>query len=175
MSAAAPFAAMPRVDAVWRHPRYQEELARIERLEQEREFCRHGLPHLLDVARLAWIVNLEEGLGLARDCVYAAALLHDIGRGVQAACGVPHDEAGARLAAEILGTVEPDQQFSSKEQEQIVEAVRGHRGHGADTASESALARALVLADHASRACYACAARDACHWSDEEKNLTVRC
>ena len=36
--------------------------------------------HFLDVARLAWIAGLEQGLGLDKEIVYAAALLHDIGK-----------------------------------------------------------------------------------------------
>ena len=46
--------------------------------EKERIFCRHGMEHLLDVARIAYITNLEEGLGIEKDVIYAAGLLHDV-------------------------------------------------------------------------------------------------
>ena len=39
--------------------------------------------HLLDVARLAWIFNLEANQEISKERIYAAALLHDIGRHIQ--------------------------------------------------------------------------------------------
>ncbi len=187
---------MERVDAILGHPLYCRELAVIEEAECDRRFCRHGLTHLLDVARVAWILVLEEELELERDLVYAAALLHDIGRGMQYSRGVSHDVAGVEIAREILGTVEPDRRFSSSERCAILAAVRGHRGAsdelepacaGADRAGASRadavhadvdraadLARVIRTADHASRACFACAARGECYWPDEKKNLTLR-
>ncbi len=182
---------MERADAILAHPAFCRELAVIEAAELDRRFCRHGLAHLLDVARAAWILVLEEELELERDLVYAAALLHDIGRGMQYSHGVSHDEAGVEIAREILGTVEADRRFSSSERHAILAAVRGHRGVSdaaeqacagvdrgdadrtdADRASE--LARVVRTADHASRACFACPARGECYWPDEKKNLTLR-
>lgn len=171
-------ASMPRVDAVFRHPLFQRELARVEAAEADRAFCRHGLTHLLDVARVAWILNADECLGLERELVYAAALLHDIGRAAQYATGEPHDVAGERIAAEILGTVGDGARFSESERARILGAVRGHRGSaGAGTdrvAGRDGLVRLIARADKLSRPCYACAARAACYWPDERKNLTVK-
>ena len=171
---------MPRVDAIWNHPIYQRELQAIERLERGRAYCRHGLSHLLDVARLAWIINLEQGLGLDRELVYAAALLHDIGRARQCEQGIPHDQAGEALTREILGTVEEGQRFGADEQETILGAVRGHRSRsdGDDapelgTPAPTALAFVLRVADKASRPCYACPARHTCNWPDGKKNLRI--
>lgn len=124
---------MPRVDAIYRHPRFQRELFRIDELERDRVWCRHGLSHLLDVARIAWGLCLEDALEhpsaprLSRELVYAAALLHDIGRAEQYEYGVEHDVAGERIAAEILGTVEVDARFCSADRRAILAAVRGHR------------------------------------------------
>ena len=70
---------MDRVNAVQEHPLYREYYERLEKLEEGRIFCRHQMPHLLDVARIAYIRNLEEGLGFPRDVIYTAAVLHDIG------------------------------------------------------------------------------------------------
>lgn len=123
-------APMPRVEAVRRHPLFAREIARVEEAEADREFCRHGLPHLLDVARIAWIRCLEEGLAIPRDVVWAAALLHDIGRAEQYATGEPHDAAGERIAAEILGTVGDGPRFMDSERAAIVAAVAGHRARG---------------------------------------------
>ena len=78
---------MPRVDAVWESGLYQREYQRLDKLESVRAFCRHGVRHLLDCARIMWILNLERGLGLAREVVYAPALLHDFGNALQDAPG----------------------------------------------------------------------------------------
>ncbi len=70
--------------------------------EENRQFCKHGWEHLMDVARIAYIINLERGYGLERDLVYAAGLLHDCGRYVELEQETPHEKAGARLAKRIL-------------------------------------------------------------------------
>ena len=71
---------MKRVNAIISHPVFQRELKKIESLEQKRAYCRHDLGHLLEVARIAYIMALEEGHQIQPDIVYAAALLHDIGK-----------------------------------------------------------------------------------------------
>ena len=66
---------MDRVNAVICHPLYLEYYHRLERAEKERIFCRHQMSHLLDVARIAYIRNLEKGYGFRKDVIYAAAVL----------------------------------------------------------------------------------------------------
>lgn len=129
---AAAFGEMPRVDVLVRSAAFRRALAAIEEAERERPWCRHGLAHLLDVARIAWIDALEHGLPLSKDVVYAAALLHDIGRAAQYACGEPHDAAGCRLAAEMLDELPAALRYAADERACIVEAVAGHRGEAAD-------------------------------------------
>lgn len=177
---ADPSRAMPRVDAVWNHPLYRDRYDALQRAERDRVFCQHDLQHFLDVARIAWTVMLEDEAGvsplISRDVVYAAALLHDIGRADEYETGESHDVAGERIAAEILGTVEGDKRFSSAERAQILAAVAHHRSSSAASdgaPGAGALATALRYADKASRACYACPARTACNWPDEKKNLTI--
>lgn len=131
------FDVLPRVDAIWRHPTYQAAMRQIERAERERVYCRHGFDHCLDVARIAWVAVLEEGLGLPRDLVYAAALLHDVGRAAEYACGEPHDAASVRIARDIMGTVEEDVAFSAQERNAICYAIAGHRGSGASEVAVS--------------------------------------
>lgn len=163
---------MARVDAIWRHPLYQEQLMRIEELERDRVFCRHGLTHLLDVARIMWMLALEEEAadGLSRDVAYAAALLHDIGRAAQYEMKEPHDIAGVRIAREIMGTVDDSHAFSREEQDLIAGAIGAHRdGVGAATP----LSRLLHRADKLSRPCFACPARPECNWPEEQQNLTI--
>lgn len=179
-----PSRAMPRVDAIWNHPLYQERFGALQRAERDRMFCRHDLQHFLDVARIAWTVLLERTHDVraepfscvARDAVYAAAFLHDIGRADEYETGESHDIASARIAAEILGTVEQDKRFSSSECDQILAAIAHHRigsGRAASALEAEALADALRYADKATRACYACPVRELCNWSDEKKNLTI--
>ena len=125
-------------------------------------------------------INLEGGFGLARDVVYAAALLHDIGRAAEYSKGISHDVAGVEIARRILGTVVAEQRFSSAEAEAIVKAVRGHRADGVDAVScelsslSSRLACVIAEADHRSRPCFACSACATCYWPEEKKNMAVR-
>ena len=114
---------MTRVNRIRNHPLYRESLHNIEKLEQERIFCGHNAQHLLDTARLAYIENLELNLGISKEMIYAAALLHDIGRGLQYTEGIPHHEGGVKLAAPIL----KDCGFTDAESEEILEAIGGHR------------------------------------------------
>lgn len=184
---------MRRIVALGESVAFRANVERIEAAEAQRVFCRHGLSHLLDVARIAWILNLERACGLDRDVVYAAALLHDIGRAEQYATGENHDVAGVRVAAAILDALPRGLCFDAGEREQILDAVGGHRGacsagafgadcdraSSADCDSAPAAPRSDVLAalikeaDNRSRACFACPARDACYWPDERKNLSL--
>lgn len=87
--------------------------------------------HLLDVARIACIRNLEEGLGLDKEIIYAAAVLHDIGKSLQYEKKIPHETASEQIAKEILDSLtgEPSEVplFSEEEKRKILTAVRGHR------------------------------------------------
>ena len=160
---------MKAVEAVRSHPLYQEHLARLAELERDRVFCRHGIGHLLDTARIAWIFNLEYNLGFRKEAVYAAALMHDIGKDEQYERGIPHEEASARIAREILDDM--GAAFDESECDAIVAAIREHRRlpEGA-----SLLGTMLYDADKASRTCFACPAREDCSWSSEKMNLSVR-
>ena len=93
---------MAHADAIAAHPLWRKSVVCITQLEASREFCRHDVTHFLDVARLAWIENLERGLGVSKEEIYAAALLHDIGRHLQYEKGIPHDEASVQLGGQIL-------------------------------------------------------------------------
>lgn len=110
---------MDRVNAVICHPLYLEYYHRLERAEKERIFCRHQMSHLLDVARIAYIRNLEKGYGFRKDVIYAAAVLHDIGKALQYEEKVPHEIAGERIAGEILDTLPKETGFSEEEKRTI--------------------------------------------------------
>lgn len=160
--------AMRRVNRILRHPLWKGAMAQIEEAEKERVYCRHDLTHLLDTARLAYIKNLEEGLGFGKELIYAAALLHDIGRGLEYTQGVSHDEAGCALAAAIL----PDTGFGEGESAQILQAISSHRSDGGQQAAD--LTGLLYRADKGSRNCFYCKHRDTCKWSEEKKNKEIK-
>lgn len=65
---------MPRLNAVVNHEVYQTYYKRICECETDRVFCCHQMNHLLDVARIAYIKNLEEGLGFDKELIYVAAV-----------------------------------------------------------------------------------------------------
>ena len=158
---------MDRVNQIWNHPIYQNELNKLQLLETDREFCRHTPEHFLDVARLMYIYNLEDQAGFSKEMIYAAGLLHDIGRYEQMEKGTPHHLAGARLAERIL----TDCDFSLTEQKSILAAIRSHRVK--DTAETPLFYRYLYRADKQSRNCFSCPARAACNWPEEKMNLTI--
>ena len=159
---------MKRVDAILRHPLFEEKLRLLDELEAERAFCHHDLTHLLDVARLMWIDVLERGLAIDRDVVYAAALLHDLGRVEQMQYGIPHEQASAALAESIL----PDAGFTAEETAAVVAAIRCHRGSAPADAREM-LGEILYRADKVCRLCWRCDARAACNWPEERKNAGI--
>ena len=137
-------------------------LDEIEALEADRIYCRHGLEHLLDVARISYIQVLEDGLDYDKNILYAAALLHDIGRAAEYRDAGSHDEAGAVIAEGILR----DCGYAESEIQMIQEAIRGHgeeRGSG--------LAALLHRSDKASRMCFRCKAADTCKWKVKNEGI----
>ena len=162
---------MDRVNAVREHPVYRKYYGRLEKLEEDRIFCRHQMPHLLDVARIAWIRNLEEGLGFSKDVVYAAAILHDIGKSLQYEEKIPHEIAGVEIAEQILAGLPQEFSFSDAEKKQILTAIKGHRWLREDA---EPLERLLYESDKASRMCFACPAEAQCDWSKEKKNMEIK-
>ncbi len=134
---------MEFVDKLLQETDYLEQLKKLELLEQNRKFCRHGLSHLLDTARIAWIrcqelsAKSEEAgysgvcgeqvnVQLERETVYLAALLHDLGRIREYEAGIPHHEAGAVVAKRLLEEIG----YSREKAELIITAVAGHRSNG---------------------------------------------
>lgn len=114
---------MKNIDRIINHPLFIMSMKKIHDYEIDRVFCCHGIEHSLDVARVAYITNLEQNLGFQKEMIYAAALLHDIGRWRQYEKNIPHEEAGAALAAYIL----EDTAFSKEAIGQILAAIGSHR------------------------------------------------
>jgi putative nucleotidyltransferase with HDIG domain len=154
-----------RIRAILDNEQFQTALRQLEELERDRIYCKHGLSHLLDTARIAALMAVDSGADYPRDVIYAAALLHDIGRIEQYTNGIPHAQAGVPMAKEILQHTA----FTPEECEEILQAVGGHR---TDCAAHE-LTRLLGEADHRSRMCFACAAQATCKWAPEKRNHTV--
>lgn len=158
---------MERVQRIYSHPIWQTNFLSLQEAECDRVFCRHTMAHFMDVARIAYIEALEKNLPVSKQQIYAAALLHDIGRAAQYKDGTPHELAGEALSREILA----ESGFSCGEQAEILAAIAGHRN--SETGSLNDLAGILYRADKASRMCMDCPARKECNWSNEKKNLTI--
>ncbi len=160
---------MCRVDRVLKDSWYQKCLAHNAALEKERRFCRHDLQHMLDVARIAYMLMLEGLNGEAaaagegevktitgKEVVYAAGLLHDMARWKEYETGEDHAAAGALMAGPVLDRAG----FDAAEKEIIITAIREHRSGGREA---SLLGQYLCKADDFSRPCNKCAAQTECH------------
>ena len=112
-----------------------------------------------------WIEVLEQQLPVDREVVYAAALLHDIGRVAQMEHAIPHEQASVEFAKQIL----PDAGFNEEELREVTVAILSHR----EDCSVSELGKILYQADKRSRACWCCGASDLCNWPDEKKNKGI--
>ena len=109
------------------------------------------------------------GLLISR-VIYAAAILHDIGKSFQYEERIPHEIAGEKVASEILDTLPEGLAFSAEERRLILAAVRGHREKkdGAEP-----IAALFYDSDKRSRTCFSCPAEKECNWKDEEKNKEI--
>lgn len=160
---------MKALEEIRNHPLYLESYDRLQQAESDRVFCCHNMVHFLDVARIAWILNLEQDLGIRKEVVYAAALLHDIGKYRQYEEGIPHEIASAEIAGQILEEL-PEMYFAEEEKREIIQAILGHRKLQKEAKE---LERILYHADKKSRACFACPAESECNWSMEKKNMEI--
>ncbi|HHW28738.1 MAG TPA: HD domain-containing protein [Syntrophomonadaceae bacterium] len=160
---------MERIDAIVRDHLFRECLDKNREAEADREFCKHDLQHFVDVARIAYILLLESdnllsfsqdnnlgSLQAAKELVYAAGILHDIGRWRQYETGEDHSVIGAELAAEVLVRAG----FSPREIRIITRAIREHREQ---REGMSLLGELLHRADNLSRACHECSAKEKCY------------
>lgn len=158
---------MERVNRILRNAAYREAIRKNEEAEKGRRYCHHDMAHFLDVARIAMLLAQKEQFSVSEELVYAAALVHDMGRYRQYEDKTPHEQASAELADEILRA----SGFDDKETGVIIDAVRNHRN--AAIAKETSLRGLIYRADKLSRACFACPVEDTCDWSADKKNLRI--
>ena len=158
---------MDRINQILQHPLFKSYMEANAVWEKERVFCKHNMAHVLDVARIAYILNIEEAYQLSKDMIYGAALLHDIGRHVQYETGEKHAFVSAGLAPEILA----DCGYDETERAEIVDAIYHH-------SDKSLMARRdlrglIARADRLSRACYVCPVEAECNWGEARKNHEI--
>lgn len=162
---------MERLNAVIRHPLYQQYYEELREEEKDRIFCCHQMDHLLDVARIAYICNLEEHLGYSKELLYTAAILHDIGKAMQYKEKIPHEIAGAQIAEKILDSLPEVFSYTEDEKREILTSILGHRREREDM---TRLERLLYESDKSSRNCFACPAEKECNWKEEKKNMEIK-
>ena len=115
-----------------------------------RKLCSHNLQHAIDVARVAYIISLENGYGIEKDIVYCAALLHDVAKWMQIQNKeLDHAGEGALLAEKILVEIGMDVKVTAA----IKDAIIKHRFKDAGASN---LARVLYDADKSCRLCQQC-------------------
>lgn len=169
-----------RADNILKNDDFKQAVRLIEQAEADRIYCRHGLAHLLDVARIGALLLHEKAADMPElvkeldiDMIYAAALVHDLGRAMEYADGTLHDKGSVIYAQKIL----PECGFDEGEVADIVMAVSHHRNEPAQQAGAYSrgqlLCEILYVADKKSRPCFACDAADTCKWPDEKKNARL--
>ncbi len=158
---------MKKIDDLLSNGKFRERLDIIKEAETDRKFCLHDLSHLLDVARICYIINLEEDFCYNKEVIYAMALLHDIGRNSEYEKEMSHHEAGAVIAREILNEID----FWEDEIGLICDAIKKHKD--ASDMYKDSLGYILYRADKLSRNCFDCKMYDECYWKEDIKNKSV--
>lgn len=149
---------IPRVNQIVKNPLFVELSLKNAQAEQKRKFCSHGFDHGLAVARIAYIFLMEEkNTSLSKEVIYAAAVLHDLGRWREYETGKDHAIVGAELVQPIL----EEAGFTSEEAEIIRIAIREHRCD--PNAQLSVLGKALAYADDWARDCQSCKNKGECY------------
>lgn len=158
---------MNPLDRIINHKLYQDYLSQIHDDEVNRPFCKHDMTHFLDVARIAYILSLEEGIEIDKTLIYATALCHDIGRFQEYRQGIAHEVASTSLCYDIL----VDAGFDEASITLIQDAIIHHRD--SSIRGEKTLRGYIYRADKASRPCHSCPHEYSCNWETRKKNLSL--
>ena len=158
---------LARVNRILKNETYIKYILDIEELEADREFCRHNMFHFVSVARIATIINYRSQLGVDEELIYAAALLHDIGRAEEYRSGKRHELVSCELAGNIID----EAGFMTDEKEMILSAINNHRDMS--ESEKRPLDKIIYMADKLSRECFCCKASDNCHKPDYKKNMEL--
>ncbi|HOO28731.1 MAG TPA: HD domain-containing protein [Lachnospiraceae bacterium] len=156
---------MERVNRILSDEEFRIKCREIAVLEKDRIYCKHQIDHFLSVARIAVLLCEEKDLTIDRELIYAAALLHDIGRGVQYQTGERHELASIKIAPDILKR----SGFYEEEIAEIIEAIANHRNKEIEQCSD--LNGIFYRADKLSRNCFCCEAESLCDKETAKKTL----
>lgn len=156
---------MKNIGIIFNNKEYKNALKKLNEYEKDREFCNHTIEHFIDVARIAYIMVLEENLNISKEVIYAIGLLHDIGRVKQYEEGINHDIASVEMSKEIL----KETNFTADEINIILSGISNHRKE-----SDKRVEEIIYKADKLSRQCFNCKVKRECYWKDEKKNLTIK-
>jgi len=156
-----------RINKIYSNEVFTKNLADILLHENKRVFCKHNMEHFLDVARIMYIITLENNFSISKDIIYACAILHDIGRAKEYKEGIEHHIASASLAKEIL----PSCDFTNYEIDIICNAIQDHRNI---TQLDNILSSLLYVSDKLSRNCFSCNAISSCKWTNDKMNLEIK-
>lgn len=156
---------MDKVNSILNSEKFKEYLNKNKKNEEGRKFCTHDLQHFIDVGRIAYIMALENNLGIDKEIIYATAFLHDIGRWMQYENGISHEIASYDLALDLL----IESGFNEEERSIILNAILNHRKNK----EKGTFEHIFYLSDKLSRNCFNCKAIDECNWSEEKKNYKI--
>lgn len=145
---------------------YLRLVSELKELEKDRIFCKHDMEHFLNLARIAVIICSECSIDYDADIIYAAALLHDIGRVEEYHSGIPHDEASVVIASEILD----ETGCSAEKKAEIIRLIASHR---TAESGKTELEKIFYRADKKSRLCFCCDAADECNWPEYKRNNDI--
>lgn len=156
---------MKRIDKIIAHPTFITTIKELKAREATRKYCIHDMEHLLNVARIMMIKNLEEHLNFEKELIYASAILHDIGKLSQYKTKEKHALIGSEIAHSIL----LECNFTAEETKMITQAIKTH----SDNEPTNPLGELLRDCDKLSRNCFICSASNECKWSKKEKNRGI--
>lgn len=159
---------MEYVNRLIQNETYLRTMREIHESEKKRIFCHHGFNHLLDVARIAYIMNLEYEFGFEKEFLYMCALLHDIGRAKEYMTGVSHEKAGVKLAGQLLEEIA----YPEEKREAILNKVADHR-HAPLPKEGINRDNFFWFADKRARNCFTCNVAAQCNWAQEKRTLTI--
>jgi len=159
-----------RLNRLVQLPEYKKAIQEIKKFEEDRVFCKHNINHFLDVARISYIINLEQNYNISKEIIYTTAFVHDIGRHIQYKNNTPHEKASAHILVDMLKKCD----YKEDEIEMIKEATLAHRDKKMAQQSKNPLSIILYKADKLSRSCFDCSSEDSCTWSSDKKNLHVK-
>ena len=189
---------MKRVDAILTDPSFLKRIDAIEEGEVDRVYCKHGMEHILSVARIAyelymelyidWLDNEWHHTDMVKDETINE-MNDDIERNFWnkeymkeiiystallhdiGRCSKYEETMSHREAGPIIARPILERTgFTYGEIGNICEAIKLH---GTVPKDEGSLAGIIYRADKLSRLCFRCPSKDECNWDEEKKNSTL--